>query len=111
MAVCIVRLVSTADSKTEKLLILLTVSNSRHCIVHAYMYMYIHSLVHKPCAFVACSAKFAQNASAHSSHDTCHSVCYKHEFRTINDECVKAWERDYIYLIQLSSVSVSALEL
>ena len=36
-AVCVVRLVSTADSRTEKLCVLLTVSNSRHCIVCTYL--------------------------------------------------------------------------
>ena len=35
-AVCVVQLVSTAESRTERLRLLLTASNSRHCIAHTY---------------------------------------------------------------------------
>ena len=34
-AVCVVQLVSTADSRTERLCVLLTASNSHHCIALA----------------------------------------------------------------------------
>ena len=37
-AVRVVRLVSTADSRTERLHLLLTMPNSRHCIAHLYPY-------------------------------------------------------------------------
>ena len=37
MAVCVLRLVSTADSKTERLRLQLTAPNSRHCITHMYL--------------------------------------------------------------------------
>ena len=36
-AVCVVQLVSMADSRTEKLRLLLTESNNHHCIVHMYL--------------------------------------------------------------------------
>ena len=44
-AVGIVRLVSTADSRTERLHLLVTASNSRHCIAHTYMYLIQPSLM------------------------------------------------------------------
>ena len=36
-AVCVVQLFSMADSRTERLHILLTASNSRHSITHTYL--------------------------------------------------------------------------
>ena len=36
-AVCVVRLVSTADNRTERLRLLLTASNSCHCIARTYL--------------------------------------------------------------------------
>ena len=36
------------------------------------------SLVPRPCAFVACSTKFAQRAWARSSRDVCHSLRHGH---------------------------------
>ena len=38
----------------------------------------IGSLVPRPCAFVACSMKFAQRAWARSSCDVCHSLHHGH---------------------------------
>ena len=42
------------------------------------------SLVPRPCAFVACSTKFAQRAWARSSRDVCRSLRHDH-FSRIND--------------------------
>ena len=42
------------------------------------------SLVPRPCAFVACSTKFAQRAWAHSSRDACRSLRHDPSTR-IND--------------------------
>ena len=36
-AVCVARLVSMDDSRTKRLCLLLTASNSRHCIVRTYL--------------------------------------------------------------------------
>ena len=36
-AVCVVQLISMADSRTERLRVLLTASNSRYCIAHMYL--------------------------------------------------------------------------
>ena len=38
----------------------------------------IHSLVPRPCAFIACSTKFTQKAWACSSRDMCRSICHNH---------------------------------
>ena len=38
----------------------------------------VRSLVPRPCAFVACSTKFAQRAWARSSRDVCHSIRHGH---------------------------------
>jgi len=37
-AVCIVRLIFSSDSRTGRLHLLLTASNSRHCIAHYVLY-------------------------------------------------------------------------
>ena len=63
--------------------------------VHVHVYVGVHvreyvsmcvcvSLVPRPCAFVACSTKFAQRAWARSSRDVCRSLRHVHS-TGIND--------------------------
>ena len=60
-------------------------STMLYLTLHVTLYTgLIHSLVPRPCTFVACSTKFAQRAWARSSRDVCRSLRHVHS-TGIND--------------------------